>query len=149
MNCIRFNTIGDGRGFTLIEVIISLIVAGILGAMVVSFMGTGMMKSANPVIHAQNGNYLNSIMEKMYADYKYQMFNAAFNGQTPENAFSNFESHVNTANYYSDASHPYTVAKKRIAFTGNPPSETEDTGSDILKVTIQYKGLSATQIFTE
>ena len=99
MLCMKIIKIKNSSGFTLLEVIISLIVAGIFAAMLVSFMGTGMMNSAKPVILAQDGNYLNSIMENMYADYKYQMLNAALNAQTPSSAFTTFEGHVNTAYY--------------------------------------------------
>jgi hypothetical protein len=56
---------------------------------------------------------------------------------------------LNTENYYSDGSHPYTVAKQRISFTGNPPQETNDNGSKVMKVTIQYRDLTATTLFTE
>jgi prepilin-type N-terminal cleavage/methylation domain-containing protein len=138
-------------GFTLIEVIISLIIAGILGAMLVAFMGTGMMKSANPVLIAQNGAYLNRIMDKMTADYKYQMTTALKNNLSPSTGVNNLISHLDTANYYSDDSHPYTVTKKRISFSGSPPTENsaEDSNSKILKVTINYRDLTATTIFTE
>lgn len=139
------------QGFTLIEVIISLVVAGILGAMLVAFMGTGMMKSANPVLIAQNGAYLNRIMDKMTADYKYQMTTALKNNLSPSTGLSNLISHLDTANYYSDTSHPYTVTKKRISFSGTPPVENsaEDASSKILKVTVTYRDLKATTLFTE
>jgi len=136
-------------GFTLIEVIVSLIVAGILGAMLVTFMGTGMVQSANPVIIAQNGAYLNGIMDKMTADYRYNMTNALATGASRASGFSNFISNLDQANYYSDASHPYSVAKLRISFTGDPPQETNDNASKVMKVTITYRDLSATTLFTE
>jgi len=136
-------------GFTLIEVIVSLIVAGILGAMLVTFMGTGMVQSANPVIIAQNGAYLNAIMDKMTADYRYNMYHALATGASRTTGFNNFIANLNQANYYSDGSHPYTVAKQRISFTGDPPQETNDNSSKVMKVTITYRDLSATTLFTE
>jgi len=141
----------NSGGFTLIEVIVSLVVAAILGAMLVAFLGTGMMKSAQPVLIAQNGAYLNRIMDKMTADYKYQMATALQAGSTPATGLSNFISHLDTANYYSDSSNTYTVTKKRISFSGTPPAENsaEDSSSKILKVTINYRDLTATTIFTE
>ena len=141
----------NSGGFTLIEVIVSLVVAAILGAMLVAFLGTGMMKSAQPVIVAQNGAYLNRIMDKMTADYKYQMATALQTGSTPATGLNNLISHLDTANYYTDSSNPYTVTKKRISFSGTPPTENsaEDSSSKILKVTINYRDLTATTIFTE
>ncbi|HQN00253.1 MAG TPA: prepilin-type N-terminal cleavage/methylation domain-containing protein [Candidatus Hydrogenedentes bacterium] len=136
-------------GFTLIEVIVSLIVAGILGAMLITFMNSGVMQSANPVILAQNGTYLNAIMDKMTADYRYNMSHARATGASRTTGFNNFVANLDTANYYSDGSHSYTVSKQRISFTGDPPRETNDAGSKIMKVTITYRDLKATTIFTE
>jgi prepilin-type N-terminal cleavage/methylation domain-containing protein len=138
-------------GFTLIEVIVSLVVASILGAMLVTFLGTGMMKSAQPVLVAQNGAYLNRIMDNMTADYKYQLATAMQNGSTPSAAMTTFISHLDTANYYADSSHTYSVTKKRISFSGSPPSEdsAEDTSGKVLKVTVSYRDLTSTTIFTE
>jgi prepilin-type N-terminal cleavage/methylation domain-containing protein len=149
MRFIRLRKIKDARGFTLIEVILTLIVAGLLGAMLFQFMGTGVMQSTNPVLLAQNGAYLNSLVDKMTADYRYNMSHALATGASRETGFNNFMTNLNTENYYSDGSHPYTVAKQRISFTGNPPQETNDNGSKVMKVTIQYRDLTATTLFTE
>ena len=153
MHWIKINKIKSGKGFTLIEVIVSLIVAGILGAMLVAFMGTSVMKSANPVILAQNGTYLNAIMEKMYAEYRYYMSYGALNGQSPSAAYGYFNNNVGTegatGTHYSDASHPYTVvANHTITISGSPPTEASGS-SAIHKVTIKYRDLSATALFTE
>lgn len=137
------------KGFTLVEVIVSLVVAGILGAMLIAFMGTGVMQSSNPVIIAQNGAYLNAIMDKMTADYRYNMSHALKTGASRTVGFNNFIANLDTANYYSDGSHPYAVTKQRISFAGNPPQETNDSGSKVMKVTIAYRDLKATTIFTE
>ena len=78
MPCQHFRSkMKDRCGFTLLEVIVSLIVASILAAMLASFMGTAVVQSANPVVLAQNGAYLNQIMENMGAEYKYLMKTSA------------------------------------------------------------------------
>lgn len=155
MHCRRFHRIKNGRGFTLLEVIVSLVVAAILAAMLVQFMGTGLMKSSNPVILAQNGTYLNSIMERMTADYKYWMSDGALKGYTPATAYSNFNTNVGTASssetktYYSDAQHPYYVtANNTITFSGSPLTE-ESGSSKVHKITIKYRDLTVTSLFTE
>jgi prepilin-type N-terminal cleavage/methylation domain-containing protein len=143
MRCVKINKIKNSRGFTLIEVIISLIIAGILAAMLVTFMGTGVMKSVNPVILAQDGAYLNSIMENMGVDYKRQMYTS------PSDGLSNFKTNVETTNYYSDESHPYTVVDSYISFPdGANVTEATPSTNTILKVTVTYQDLSITALFT-
>ncbi|KAF0157202.1 MAG: hypothetical protein FD159_1472 [Syntrophaceae bacterium] len=138
----------DGRGFTLIEIIVSLIVASILGVMLVSFMGSTVVQSANPVLLAQNGAYLNQIVENMGADYKYLMATSA----TPLTTFiANVGAEGTSQTRYADGSHPYTVVDNhRISFpSGSPVTEQTDNAGKILKVTIQYRTLSVTALFTE
>jgi prepilin-type N-terminal cleavage/methylation domain-containing protein len=136
------------RGFTLIEIIVSLIVASILGAMLVSFMGSSMMQSGNPVLLAQNGAYLNQIVENMGADYKYLMATSA----TPLTTFiANVGAEGTSQSRYADVSHPYTIVDNhRISFpSGSPVTEQTDSAGKILKVTLQYRTLSVTALFTE
>lgn len=138
----------DRRGFTLIEIIVSLIVASILGVMLVSFMGSTVVQSANPVLLAQNGAYLNQIAENMGADYKYLMATSA----TPLTTFmANVGAEGTSQTRYADGSHPYTVVDNhRISFpSGSPVTEQTDNAGKILKVTIQYRTLSVTALFTE
>ncbi len=138
----------NARGFTLIEVIVSLIVASILGVMLVTFMGSSMMQSANPVLLSQNGAYLNQIMENMGADYKFLMATSS----TPLTAFiANVGAEGTSQSRYADGSHPYTVIHNhRISFpSGSPVTEQTDNAGKILKVTIQYRTLSVTSLFTE
>jgi prepilin-type N-terminal cleavage/methylation domain-containing protein len=145
----------NNGGFTLLEVIVSLVVAAILGAILVQFMGTGLMKSYNPVILAQNGTYLNTIMEKMTADYKYWMSDGALKGYSPSTTYSYFHNRVGSASEseakttYSDNDHPYYVtANHTITFSGSPPTEAS-ASSAVHKITIKYRDLTATALFTE
>lgn len=135
-------------GFTLIEVIISLIVVSILGTMLVSFIGSTVMQSPKPVILAQNGAYLNHIIENMGADYKYLM---ATKDEPMEKFISNVGEEGSRQTLYADASHPYTVVNRhRISFPeGSNVTEQTDNNGKILKVTLQYQNLSVTTLFTE
>ena len=149
MHCKRFrNKIIGRNGFTLLEVIISLILASILGVMLVSFMGSTVVQSANPVLLSQNGAYLNQIMENMGADYKYLMGTST----TPLTIFiARVGAEGTSQTRYSDGSHPYTIVDNhRITFpSGSPVTEQTDGAGKILKVTIQYRTLSVTALFTE
>jgi prepilin-type N-terminal cleavage/methylation domain-containing protein len=149
MQCKHFRfRMKNSRGFTLIEIVVSLIVASILGVILVSFMGSNVMQSANPVLLSQNGAYLNQIMENMGADYKFLMATSA----TPLTAFiANVGAEGSSQTRYADISHPYTVVHNhRISFpSGSPVTEQTDNAGKILKVTVQYRTLSVTALFTE
>lgn len=60
----------DQKGFTLVEVIITILVASILGLIFIQFMGTSMTGSVEPVIRVQDAFTIEQVMEKMTADYK-------------------------------------------------------------------------------
>lgn len=143
----------DRRGFTLVEVIVSLVVAGVLGAMLVNFFGTGFLKSANPAIMTENGTYLSSIMDKMAGDYTYQMVTAGNNGSAASSGLTAFKNDVETPNKFGTG---YTVTESCSAFaaTGSNVAETSascsfSSTSSIYKVTVTYQGLTATALYTE
>ncbi|MGD0278175.1 MAG: type II secretion system protein [Smithella sp.] len=144
----------DRRGFTLVEVIVSLVVAGVLAAMLVNFLGTGFLKSANPAVLTENGTYLNSIMDKMVSDYVYQVATAVNNGSSSSSALTAFKSDVETPNKFGTG---YTVAESCSAFTATGSTVIPETSTScsfgstnsIYKVTVTYQGLSATALYTE
>ena len=69
MYCNIFKRMKKNGGFTLIEVIVTLIVAAILGTMLVTFMGTTMTGSVQPVLRVQNANTAGWVMENIITDY--------------------------------------------------------------------------------
>jgi prepilin-type N-terminal cleavage/methylation domain-containing protein len=160
MNSLRLDRIKNGRGFTLIEAIVSLMVAGILAAGVVNFVGTSVTKSADPVILAQRGEYLNSIMNNMTSDYNAQMTTALVAGSYASGLItfsSNVGAETSKQSRYTDGSncaandsYCYTVvANHRVSFSGSPLTETPNSGSHVLRVTINYQGMLVTALFTE
>jgi prepilin-type N-terminal cleavage/methylation domain-containing protein len=52
-------------GFTLLEVIITLVVAAIVGAMLVSILDTSMTKNLAPIFHLQKSFALHQVMENI------------------------------------------------------------------------------------
>ncbi|KQC10677.1 MAG: hypothetical protein APR62_11740 [Smithella sp. SDB] len=146
----QFCRIKKDSGFTLLEVIVTLLVAAILSTILVSFMGTSMEKSYNPIILARNGAIVNEIIENMYADYKYLMSSSPSTSVGMTTFISNIGTEGTSQSYY-DALHPYNViCNHRISFpSGANATETSDAGSKILKVTIQYQNQSVTTLFTE
>jgi len=139
------------KGFTLIEVIVTLVVAAILGAFLVSFMGTALTKSGEPVARAKQLYELQQVMENIKATYL-SMADAT-DALTRLNAF------ITTSPTNSD----YTIVTKSINFSQDGGGNyTENNGvcpnlgssgsNCALKVTISSsvaQGLSVTDVFTQ
>jgi prepilin-type N-terminal cleavage/methylation domain-containing protein len=66
-NTIQINR--SKKGFTLIELIITIVIVAILGTFLVTFM-TSVPKSVTPVIQTQNLAAAQAVMEKITADYE-------------------------------------------------------------------------------
>jgi len=58
------------RGFTFVEIIVTLIIAAILGVMLIQFMGSSVSGSAKTVDNIKKGFQLNQEMEKITRDYR-------------------------------------------------------------------------------
>jgi prepilin-type N-terminal cleavage/methylation domain-containing protein len=147
MNCRWCKKINKSGGFTLIEVIISLIVAGILSAMFVVFMQSNVMRSYNPVVLAKSSAYLTSIMDNIGADYRGLMVTAS-------DPLATLDSHLSDSSYRSaHYGSNFTVTTKRFDFptgagTVTEPSSASASGK-LLKVTITYNTLSLVALFSE
>ena len=134
------------NGFSLIEIIIALLVASLLGTVLIQYMSTSLIKSAEPVIMIQKGYDLNHVMESMTADYK----NLLLTATDPLTTFKNYVENGNSAEnspYYGEA---YGVQTKYIAFDVGGDEKVPDPGDNqILKVTITLNGQSLTALFTK
>ena len=136
-------------GFTLLEVIIAMIVAAILGAILLEFMGHTVQKSYEPIKMARENMELNEIVEKMNADYKKRLLLSP----DPLLGFKNDVETGNTASpppYYGD----YSVSTAWIAFDG-AGQEIPDTNpldpfhQRILKVTVVRGQHEITTLYTK
>lgn len=57
-------------GFTLVEVIITIVIAAIVGAMLVTVMGTSMTKSSDPIFRMQTSFSIQRVMENFLTAYE-------------------------------------------------------------------------------
>jgi len=57
-------------GFSLIEVIVTLVIVAILGAMMYSFFGQSITQSSIPIFRLNAAGELNKVLEKISADYE-------------------------------------------------------------------------------
>jgi prepilin-type N-terminal cleavage/methylation domain-containing protein len=132
------------RGFTLLEIIVTLIVAAILGAMFVQFMGTSLTQSANVVVSTHGQQQLNQVMENITADYKRLLTTSS----TPLTALA-----ANVGAEGTSQNNAYglydVIVNHRITFTSsNPATEQADANGKIQKITIRHKGQNLTALFT-
>jgi len=128
-------------GFTLIEIILTIIVGGILAALVVQFMGTSMVRSTEPVTMVQEAFSLSGIMEKITADYKDLL-------ETDPTPLATLKTSVGGEGTSQDNKYgKYWVDHNHyITFDGS--GNEVAGGNNILKVTITKANQTLTALFT-
>ena len=132
----------DKRGFTLIEVIVTIIAAAIVGVIFINFMGTAMSKSVRSVEMVQGEADAEALLEQVVADYVYEL------NRDPSTA-------LNTIKGFIDGPPPKYGTKVTCAFitfdtNGN---HTPYTGADenlkrTLKVTVAAAGNDLVTLLT-
>lgn len=124
----------NNRGFTLLEIIITFILAALVGSMLVEYMGSSLTRGGDAVVMVQDGFSLNSVMEKITADYEDKYKKGIMD-------FSTFKSNIEGGNvstntpYYGD----YTVVTGYISFPVGGGEETPPSDDNLLKVTVTDK----------
>jgi prepilin-type N-terminal cleavage/methylation domain-containing protein len=113
------------KGFTLLEVIITLTVSVVLGVMLYQYMGTSMTRSSEPVLMIQRGFSLNHAMESIASDYKKLV-------TTDSTPLQTLKTNVET-NYGA-----YNPVTKFIEFDGSGVEKATPCATDckVLKVTL-------------
>ena len=133
------------KGFTLLEVIVTFIVAAIMGTIFLQLMGSSMQQSYEPVTMVQDGMSVNEIMEKMNAHYRYLLFTST------SNPLDDFKTDVENGNVIANTPYfgDYTYQTQYIMFSG--AAEVPDGSPDprILKITITHGGQQLSAIFTK
>ncbi len=131
--------ITSNKGFTLLEVIVSLIVISLFGAMLLGFFQTQIVGSTVPIDAMRDGFALDQIMERMTADYENIV-------NTDPNPLTTLDTNITTLSYGT-----YTAITQFIAFDGlnNEIAATCPTDCTILKVTITVSNQTITTIFTQ
>ena len=120
------------NGFTLLEVIITMVVVAILGTIIYAFMGTAVTQSGLPVIGVKENLELAEVLEKITADYR-----EALNSGGASFDLAAFVATVDSAAevnaLYGAAVDSVTIVSTAFDAGGN------ETGSDdnIKKVTLQ------------
>lgn len=133
------------RGFTLIEIIVTIVVGAIVGMMFLSYMGTQLTHSGDPITIARNEGVTEMWMERITSDYVKLMntpvvyttaLATIFSRDYTLPPYSMPGSVILTRSYIT-----YDAAGNEIAVTGGGTSTN-------LKVTIQAGGYGLTAVVT-
>ena len=131
------------KGLTLLEIIVTFIIAAFLGSMLVEYMGTSLTRGGEAVVMVQDEFLLNGVVEKITADYENDYLKDAYTFDTFKSNIENGNVDTNTP-YYGD----YTVQTEFIVFSGG--NEAADDGSGgyrLLKVTLSSGNQSLVTLF--
>jgi prepilin-type N-terminal cleavage/methylation domain-containing protein len=124
------------KGFTLVELIITIIAAGILGAFFIHFMGTALSRSSEAISMVQDECSAEDVMEEIIADYV-QAVNS-----NPATALSSLVTKNTNGDYGTGVTMLY-IAFDTFGIEYSPPPQ-----MNVLKVTVQDGGSVLTTLLT-
>lgn len=137
-------TLNQSSGFTLIELVMTIALAGLVMLMIMPFFQSGITTSQRPAQWLQNTVTIQQVMENM---------NGAYGKTAPKDttALQNLSNTIGSAgSSYNNLFGAYTVLENQfITFQSN--GQEQAGGSTILKVTIcspSTPGNQLTQLFT-
>lgn len=129
----RINTAASG--FSLIEVIITIVVVAIVGTMLFTYFGTSITRSSDPIFRLKAATRLNAVLERISADYDHSI--------SPDDSLTSLKGAIGAED--TDQENDYgryrVIHNRFITFgsteTENKFSEQSDEGEEnYLKVTI-------------
>jgi prepilin-type N-terminal cleavage/methylation domain-containing protein len=129
----------DSKGFTLVEIIVTIVAAGILGAIFVNFMGTALDASWNAIEIVRDEAGGEGVIEQIIADYV-----AAINSDPPDiltGALKTIRDNIDAKKYGDNVTWTY------IEFdAGGAEIDRGASPTDNLKVVLQASGQLAPAI---
>jgi prepilin-type N-terminal cleavage/methylation domain-containing protein len=130
------------NGFTLIEVIATIVVMGILAAFFIHFMGTALNDSWKTVEVVEGEAKAEGLMEKIIADYVERINN------NPDTALALIVSRESS--YESDLDYGLPVTMQYIVFDASGDEQADTAGENRnLKVTVEPPGFNLTTVLTK
>jgi len=145
----KFHSIINDRGLTLLEIIVAVVVAAILGTVLVQVMSTSLTQSSVPITLLQNTFSLSQIIEEMTADYEelYDKPNKEYDISTLKTYIENGNDDTKTP-YYGPYSLDYIGYIDFAKLVGG--YQQIASGDDrILKASISSNNQSLTVLFTK
>ena len=130
-------------GFTLIEVIATVLVIGILAAFFIHFMGTALSDSWRSVEQVADEAKAEGLMERIIADYVERI-----NDNNPDTALSRIVNRESS--YENDPEYGLPVSMQYIVFDTNGNEQADTAGENRnLKVTVEPPGFNLTTILSQ
>jgi len=127
-------------GFSLLELIVTIVVAAILGSLMVQFSGTALIGVADSVTVVRGEATAKGVLEHIISDYV-QAVNS-----TPDTALATIVTNIDS-NVYGTA---VTITRNYTDFTaGGAEVSPSPADSETLKVTVQGEGHSLTVLLSE
>ncbi len=122
-------------GFTLIEIVVTIMVASVLGTLMFQFMGTAMINASRPVEVVRDLAAMDAHLEETISDYVRRL------NSNPATALQLM---VADTSYGSDVTMTYITFDS----SGNEVAAVSPNTTDTLKVTAQSAGHSLTTLLT-
>jgi type II secretory pathway pseudopilin PulG len=144
----KLYSIINDRGLTILEIIVTIVVAAILGTVLVRVMSTSLTRSSVPITLLQDTYSARQIIEEMTADYEelYDKYAREYDISTLKTYIENGNVSSNTP-YYGEYSLDYI---DYIKFDASYDEVPDASGDDrILKVTLTSNNQSLTVLFTK
>jgi prepilin-type N-terminal cleavage/methylation domain-containing protein len=141
--------VSNQKGLTILEIIVTIVIAAILGTVLVQVMSTSLTRSSVPITRLQNTYSINQIIEEMTADYE-ELYE---NVNEKEYDISTLKTYIENGNVSSNTPYygPYSLDEiDYIRFDASDIQELDPSGdNNILKVSISSNNQSLTVLFTK
>ena len=119
----------NNKGFTLIEVIVAIILAALLGVMVVQYTGSNLRATVESLVATRNNADAVTIMERITRDYRNWL------AESPDETLGQFQ---------TDIDNNYAAQTQMIALRPG-----EDPTDSILRVTVSRGDRKLASLFTK
>lgn len=132
------------KGFTLIEVIVTIVIGAIASVLLIQFMGGNMERSLTPLVRVDRSYELTTVMEKISAEYKRLLL-------TNADPLFALETHIQTTyGAYAPPLDPSSQLKYIDFNSGNTELDTACSGPGcrFLKVSLVYGEHRLVALFT-
>lgn len=134
-------------GFTLIEVIVSIVVGAIVGVILLTYMGTQLIHSGDPINIARAEGAAEMWMERIMSDYVQEMNTPASSTPNYTMALATIYDRTIDGTYYNMPA-SVTLIRTYVTYDGAGNEVAAGGASTNLKVTVQAGGYGLTSILT-